>query len=358
LLLIDDPIKSREDASSAAFRRSLQGWYESVAYPRLEPGGAIVLIQTRWHEADLAGWLLKEHASEGWTVINFPAVAEADEDWRKEGSALWPERFPLKTLARIRKAIGTSAWAALYQQRPAPEEGAIFKKDWFLPYGGPIECTRTIFSLDCAFKTGQSNDSSVIAVVSEAKTGFHIRLVSRGRWEFPELKRQAVALAEIWRPHAVLIEDAASGQSLVQALKAETRLPILPVKPQGDKVPRAHAVSPLVESGRVSVPPAAPWLADFLDELTSFPAAAHDDMVDAFAQALNWMRGSFRDSEDFQRTQAQFSEMRRRERSVAAYPGRMINNVADADALEYGTASPTGQQYTNRTTFGRIRGGF
>jgi len=124
LLLIDDPIKSREDASSAAFRRSLQEWYESVAYPRLEPGGAIVLIQTRWHEADLAGWLLKEHASEGWTVINFPAVAEADEDWRKEGSALWPERFPLKTLARIRKAIGTSAWAALYQQRPAPEEGA------------------------------------------------------------------------------------------------------------------------------------------------------------------------------------------------------------------------------------------
>jgi len=124
LLLIDDPIKSREDASSAAFRRSLQGWYESVAYPRLEPGGAIVLIQTRWHEADLAGWLLKEHASEGWTVINFPAVAEADEDWRKEGSALWPERFPLKTLARIREAIGTSAWAALYQQRPVPEEGA------------------------------------------------------------------------------------------------------------------------------------------------------------------------------------------------------------------------------------------
>ena len=148
-----------------------------------------MVIQTRWHEADLAGWLLKEHASEGWTVINFPAVAEADEDWRKEGSALWPERFPLKTLARIREAIGTSAWAALYQQRPAPEEGAIFKKDWFLPYGGPIECTRTIFSLDCAFKTGQSNDYSVIAVVSEAKTGFHIRLVSRGRWEFPELKR-------------------------------------------------------------------------------------------------------------------------------------------------------------------------
>ena len=315
------------------------------------------MIQTRWHEADLAGWLLKEYASEGWTVINFPAIAERDEGWRKEGSALWPERFPLKTLARIREAIGSSAWASLYQQRPAPEEGAIFKKDWFESYGGPIDVSRTIFSLDCAFKTGQSNDYSVIVVISEAKTGFHVRLVSRGRWEFPELKRKAVALAEIWRPNAVLVEDAASGQSLIQALKAETRLPILPAKPQGDKQSRAHAVSPLVESGRVSIPPAAPWLNDFIDELTSFPAAAHDDMVDAFTQALSYLRGSHWDSEDFQRTSAQFAAMQRRDRS-ASYPGRMINNVRDADAIEYGTASPTGEQFTNRTVFGRIKGGF
>jgi predicted phage terminase large subunit-like protein len=185
---------------------------------------------------------------------------------------------------------------SLYQQRPTPEEGAIFRRAWFKSYGGPIECPRTIFSLDCAFKSGKENDFSVIAVISEAKTGFHVRLVSRGRWEFPELKRQAVALADIWRPNAVLIEDAASGQSLIQALKSETRLPILPVRPMGDKVSRAHAVSPLVESGRVCVPDAAPWLADFLEEVTSFPAAPHDDMVDALTQALNWMRGSYFDS--------------------------------------------------------------
>src|SRR5208282_6591068 len=116
------------------------------------------------------------------------------------------------------------------------------------------------------------------------KTGYYIRLVSRGRWEFPELKRQAVALAEIWRPSAVLIEDAASGQSLIQSLKAETRLPVLPVRPMGDKVSRAHSVSPLIESGRVFLPDSAPWLADFFDELTSFPAAPHDDMVDSLSQ--------------------------------------------------------------------------
>ena len=146
-------------------------------------------------------------------------------------------------------------------------------------------------SLDCAFKTGQANDYSVVAVVGEAKDGYYLRHVSRGRWEFPELKRQSVALAEIWKPHAVLIEDAASGQSLIQALKAETRLPILPVKPMGDKQSRAHAVSPLVESGRVFVPSEAPWLADFLDEATSFPSSAHDDQIDAIAQALSYLRG-------------------------------------------------------------------
>ena len=153
------------------------------------------------------------------------------------------------------------------------------------------------------------------------------------------MKRQAVALADIWRPNAVLIEDAASGQSLIQALKSETRLPILPVKPQGDKVSRAHAVSPLVESGRVSVPPAAPWLNDFIDELTSFPSAAHDDMVDAFTQALGYMRGSSFDWDDFRRIQGQFLALRRREKSAQA--GEMINNVNDMLAREDGIVRPS-----------------
>ncbi len=294
MLLIDDPIKSAEDARSPALRRSLQDWFESTAYPRLEPGGAIALIQTRWHENDLAGWLLKEHASEGWKVISLPAIGETNEGWRNEGDALWRERFPLETLARIREAIGTASWSALYQQRPVSEEGGIFKRQWWREYAGVVEHHRTIFSIDTAFKTGQANDYSVVAVVGEAKDGYYVRHISRGRWEFPELKRQAEALAELWRPHAVLIEDAASGQSLIQALKAETRLPILPVRPQGDKVSRAHAVSPLVESGRVFVPADAPWLDDFLDEATSFPAAPHDDQVDAIAQALNYLRGAGR----------------------------------------------------------------
>lgn len=297
LLLIDDPIKSREQANSAAERKSLQAWYESTAYTRLEPNGAIVLIQTRWHEDDLAGWLLREHVGEGWKVISLQAIAETDDPLgRVEGAALWPEKFPIETLDRIREAIGSSAWASLYQQRPAPEQGAIFRRDWWRSYSEqPAELQRIIFSLDCAFKTGQSNDYSVIAIIGETKAGYYILQISRGRWEFPELKRQAIALFDIWKPHSLLVEDAASGQSLIQALKAETRLPILPVKPQGDKVSRAHAVSPLCESGRVFLPANAGWLADFVDEATSFPAAPHDDQVDALTQALNYLRGDRRE---------------------------------------------------------------
>jgi predicted phage terminase large subunit-like protein len=234
---------------------------------------------------------LKEHASEGWLVISMPALAEENEGWRDEGEPLWKEKFPLDVLERIREAVGSAAWTSLYQQRPAPEQGAIFQRGWWRSYAGPIECHRTVFSLDTAFKTGLSNDYSVVAIVSEAANGYYVRHVSRGRWDFPDLKRQAIELADIWKPHAVLIEDAASGQSLIQALKAETRLPILPVKPLGDKQSRAHAVSPLVESGRVFLPAEAPWLDDFLDEVTSFPAAPHDDMVDALTQGLGYLRG-------------------------------------------------------------------
>jgi predicted phage terminase large subunit-like protein len=260
-----------------------------------------------------------------------PALAEQNEGWRDEGDALWPERFPVETLARIREAVGSAAWLALYQQRPVSQQGNIFRRDWFRSYAGPIEFTRTIFSLDCAYKKGEMNDYSVIMILGETKNGFYLRHVTRERLEFPELQARAVGLAEVWKPHAVLIEDAASGQSLNQALKSETKLPILPVKPLGDKQARAHAVSPLVESGRVFLPTEAPWLNDLIDELAAFPAAPHDDQVDAFTQALGYMRGTYFDSAEFKETVRQqnaFFARERRERSMTfpsrpAYDGQM-----------------------------------
>jgi phage terminase large subunit-like protein len=133
-------------------------------------------------------------------VVSLPAIAEQDEGWRKEGEALWPSRFPLDALARTREAIGSAAWMAMYQQRPAAEEGAVFNRQWWRHYQAPPECSRIIFSLDTAYKTTESSDYSVIQVWGATATGYCLLHVWRQRAEFPELERQAIALAEVWRP--------------------------------------------------------------------------------------------------------------------------------------------------------------
>jgi predicted phage terminase large subunit-like protein len=291
LIVIDDPFKDRADALSPAIRKAVREAYSSVIYPRLMPGGAIVLIQTRWHEDDLLGWLLREHLADGWQLISMPAIAETDEGWRKTGEALWPEAFPVETLERTRKAIGEVAWVSLYQQRPASAEGAIFRRDWWRFYVDiPQSFDRIVMSADTAFKAGTESDYSVVTVWGETKTGFYLLHVLRERLEFPELKRTLVALASEWRPNSILIEDRASGQSLIQELQRETSLAALPISVDRDKVTRAQAVTPLIEAGKVFLPVAAPWIADYLDELSSFPAAPHDDLVDSTTMALNWMR--------------------------------------------------------------------
>lgn len=291
LIVIDDPFKDRADALSPANRKAVREAYSSVIYPRLMPGGAIVLIQTRWHEADLLGWLLSEHLADGWRLISMPAIAEMDEGWRKTGEALWPEAFPVETLERTRKAIGEVAWVSLYQQRPASAEGAVFRRDWWRFFNDtPASLDRIIMSADTAFKAGTESDYSVVTVWAEAKSGYFLLHVLRQRLEFPELKRALVALAGEWHPNAILIEDRASGQSLIQELQRETSLAVLPISVDRDKVTRAQAVTPMVEAGKVFLPASASWLPEYLDELSSFPMAKHDDLVDSTTMALNWMR--------------------------------------------------------------------
>jgi predicted phage terminase large subunit-like protein len=217
VLIVDDPVKSSADAASAAERRSLQSWFENVAYTRLTASGAIVLIQ------------------------------------------------------------------------------GIFNRNWWCfyePAALPVRFEQVLVSIDSAFKVGSSNDYSVALTLGVAKDGYYILDVLRQRLEFPELKRAVVALAARWSPNVILIEDKASGMSLVQELQNETRLPIKPIKIDRDKISRANAVTPLVEARRVYLPRNAHWLADFLDEVSSFPAAPHDDMVDALSQALNHVRRS------------------------------------------------------------------
>ncbi len=308
LLLIDDPIKGREDANSETYRRQLHEWYESVAYTRLQPEGAVVIISTRWHMDDLAGWLLREHPEENWTVLNLPAIAEQDEGWRNEGEALWEKKFPLKRLAQIREQVGGATWAALYQQRPAAAEGAIFRREWWKTFTAatmPGRFEQIVVSLDTAFKIGAANDYSVGLVLGVAQNGYFILDVWRDRVEFPKLLQAIEMLALRHRPDVFLIEDAASGQSLIQQLKTSSRLPINAVRADRDKVSRANAITPLVEAGRVFLPTDAEWLSDFLEEISSFPAAPHDDQVDAFTQALNYVRESHSGIAEYTRERAE-----------------------------------------------------
>ena len=290
LLLLDDLLKDRAEADSDVIRKGLHEWYGYVAYTRLMPDAAIVNIQTRWHEDDLGGRQLREQPDE-WTVLNLPAIAEQDEPFRKAGEALWPERYPLATLEKIRTVIGSAAFISLYQQRPSAVSGAVFQRLWWRTYAEPpTEFKRIVFSLDTAFKTGAENDWTVCTVWGVTANAFYLLHLWRQRVELPDLKRKLIELAVEWNPNAILIEDAASGQSLIQELRAGTTLPVRAVKVERDKVSRAHAVTPLIEAGKVFIPEKAPWVDAFLDETASFPNGQFDDSVDSVTQALNYLR--------------------------------------------------------------------
>jgi predicted phage terminase large subunit-like protein len=289
LLIIDDPVKNAEQASSPVYRQKAIDWYDWTAYPRLEPNGSVVIVMTRWHEDDLAGKLLKA-SPEGWESITLPAIAEADDPLgRLEGEALWPERYPVPVLESIRTTIGSEAFVSLYQCRPQAPSGNIVKREWWKYYTEKPVFSRIIHSWDTAFKAGQGSDYSVCTVWGEAATGFYLLNVWRQRVEFPELKRASVALYDHDKPSAVLTEDAASGQSLIQELRRDTKLPVLAVKVDKEKTARLTAITPLIEAGKVLLPERATWLADYVDELSAFPNGEHDDQVDSTSQALAWL---------------------------------------------------------------------
>ncbi len=332
LIICDDLIQNDEAANSTKIKQGLWSWYQATLRTRCEPGARIVCIGTRWAVDDFIGRLLQD-SNESWSLISLPAVAEPgllgkllgrrDAIGRLPGEPLWSERFDLNVLNQTRATVGPVVWAGLFQQRPVILGGNVFKKDWFQSYTtAPEQCSRVVFSLDCAYKTGQSADFSVITVVSETKNGYYVRLVSKGRWEFPTLQQQVLALAKVWKPNAVLIEDTASGQSLLQTLKAETRLPIIGVKPKGDKLARANAVTAIVESGRVFIPAQAEWRDDFIEELCSFPNGPHDDVVDSMTQALDYLRENYFDSAEWQQIGRQQLAMAAQRQPVADFGGR------------------------------------
>lgn len=296
ILIIDDPIKDRAEANSPTVRANVYDWYTSTAYTRLSPGGGVIVMNTRWHEADLTGQLLSKMQSEEgdtWQVINYPAIAEHDEPHRKTGEPLHAERYPLDALNRIRAAVGERDWAALYQQHPVPDGGGLFKEQWIQYYRQadlPSKFDKLVTSWDMTFKDGAGSDYVVGQVWGRAGAKFYLLDQVRGQMDFVKTKAAFVSLAEKW-PHAVrkLVEDKANGPAIISELRDKVA-GIIPITPKESKEARAYAVSTLWEAHNVYIPDPqeTKWVGrDFVPELLSFPAGAHDDQVDAMTQALS-----------------------------------------------------------------------
>ncbi len=300
IIIIDDPIKAEEAASEPARRRVVE-WYRGTLATRLDDKnvGVIIVVMQRLHEDDLAGHVLRNG---GWHHFDLPAIAIEDQvieigpdrfHRRRRGDVLHPEREPLEALERLKAELGSLRFSAQYLQRPVPAEGNLIKREWIRTYDdGPTGPGVTIVqSWDTATTTGESNDPSVGITAAVQKGRFYILNVWRGRLAYPDLKRKIIAYARTYRPQTVLIERAGPGLPLVQDFLREHHEGMprpIGVLPDGDKVMRLEAVSPIIERGDLLLPKEAPWLGEFLEELLGFPNGRHDDQVDALSQLLNW----------------------------------------------------------------------
>jgi predicted phage terminase large subunit-like protein len=281
LLLIDDPVKNREDADSEIIRKKTKDWYTSTAYTRLMPGGRVVIIQTRWHEDDLSGWLRAEHDHEEWEVLNLPAVS-------RDGKALWPEQYDIAALNRIRLAIGSRDWSALYQQEPTPDEGNYFKAEWLRPYDkAPDRATLRIYGGSDYAVTADGGDYTVHVVVGLDPEG---RMYLLDLW-----RKQAASDAWVEAFCDLVIEHKPIGwaeeQGQIKAgvgpyldrrqreRKAYCSREAFPTR--GDKAVRAQSIRGRMALEGLYVPINAPWYPALRSELLSFPAGKHDDQVDA-----------------------------------------------------------------------------
>lgn len=302
-IVVDDPVNPQQVLSEIE-RTSANRWFDQNVTTRLDnkKTGVIVVVMQRLHMQDVAGHLIEKG---GWTHLNIPAIAETRTVYsfgkvqrvREEGEFLHSEREGREELDRQKIELGSFAFSAQYQQRPTPIEGGIFKGVWFKRYEKPLTETGTPYkhivqSWDTAIKPDQINDPSCCITWGERVDGWDVLQVIVRRLEYPDLKKSVLSQAEAFQPDAILIEDKASGQQLIQDLKRETKLPIIGITPTADKVTRASAVSALVEAGKVALPQNASWLTDFETELLTFPNAPHDDQVDAFSQFLNWAKST------------------------------------------------------------------
>lgn len=294
LLIIDDP-HSEQEAAMAAVNPEVYDkvyeWYTSGPRQRLQPGGAIVIVMTRWAQRDLTGQVLKNAALRGetdWEVIEFPAILPS-------GNPLWPEFWSMGELSALREELPNAKWQAQYQQNPVGNESAIVKRDWWQWWEeeDPPPCEFILQSWDTAFEKTQRADytaGTTWGVFLNQKDGNRPNVILlntyKKRVEFPDLKRDVMDEYERYNPDTVIIEKKASGAPLIYELRA-MGIPVQDYTPSKgqDKIARLNSVSDIIASGKVWVPKTR-WAEELVDEIAAFPAGEHDDLVDATTLAL------------------------------------------------------------------------
>ncbi len=298
LVIIDDPHSEQTAMSSAGFDDAWD-WYTGGPRQRLQPGGSIVLVQTRWSEKDLTGQLLRSMAkdplADQWEVVELPAIFE-------DGTPCWPEYWNLDDLISVKSSIPPSKWNAQYQQNPTGEENAIIRREWWKTWEREVvpQLEYVIQSYDTAFSKRETADYSAITTwgVFYPVDGEGPNLIlldsKKGRWDFPELKAKAFEEYKFWDPDTVIIEAKASGLPLTHELR-NIGIPVVNFTPSrgNDKVSRVHAVSALFEAGMVWAPDEV-FADELIEEVAAFPNGENDDLVDSMTQALmRYRQGNF-----------------------------------------------------------------
>jgi len=298
LVVIDDPHSEQTAMSNSGFDDAWE-WYTGGPRQRLQPGGSIVLVQTRWSEKDMTGQLLRSMAkdplADQWEVVELPAIFDNDEP-------CWPEFWSIEDLTAVRASIPPAKWNAQYQQNPTGEENAIIPREWWKRWEREVvpQLEYVIQSYDTAFSKRETADFSAITTwgVFRPDEGGPPNLIlldsKKGRWDFPELKEKAYEAYGYWDPDTVIIEAKASGTPLTHELR-QIGIPVVNFTPSkgADKVTRVHAVSPLFEAGMVWAPDEV-FADEMIEEVAAFPNGEYDDLVDSMTQALmRYRQGNF-----------------------------------------------------------------